>query len=322
MNNLDKFKENILKKSEEPENLEEIKGMDFDKDVTLKNLIDSYRTTGHSASELVRAMDIIKEMRKEKCTIFFGYTSSMVSSGLRDIFRYLVQHKMVDVIVTTAGGVEEDIIKCIGPFLLGDFKLPGKQLREKGINRIGNILVPNERYIKFEDFLIPIFDSYKEPVSPSEFIHRLGKEINNEESIYYWANKNKISVFCPALTDGSMGDMIYAYLFKNPNFKIDIANDVKKINEIAMTSKKTGVIILGSGMVKHHIVNANLMRGGADYSVYVNTAQEYDGSDAGALPEEAISWGKIKPNDKSIKVFGDATILFPLIVAECFRKEK
>jgi len=320
MDNLDKFKKNILKESEEPEGLEKIKGLDFNNEITLKILLDSYRTTGHSASELIRAMDIIKEMRREKCTIFLGYTSSMVSSGLRDIFRYLVQHKMVDVVVTTAGGVEEDIIKCIGPFLLGDFKLSGKQLREKGINRIGNILVPNERYIKFEDFLLPILDKFKEPVSPSEFVHRLGKEINNEESIYYWANKNKIPVFCPALTDGSIGDMIYAYLFKNPDFKIDIANDVKEINEIAMTSKKTGVIILGSGVVKHHIVNANLMRGGTDYSVYINTAQEFDGSDAGALPDEAVSWGKIKSGAKSIKIFGDATILFPLIVAECFKE--
>src|SRR3989344_4919893 len=213
-------------------------------------------------------MEIIKEMREDKCTIFFGYTSSMVSSGLRDIFRYLAEHKMVDVIVTTAGGIEEDIIKCLGPFLLGDFRLNGKQLRDKGINRIGNILVPNERYIKFEDFLIPILDKIKEPINPSELVKILGKEIN----------------------------------------------------EIAMTSKKTGVIILGSGTVKHHIVNANLMRGGSDYAIYINTAQEYDGSDAGALPEEAISWGKIKGDGKSIKVFGDATILFPLIVYECFKK--
>ena len=320
MDYLDEFKKNILKKSKEPEGLERIKGLDFNKDVNLKNLIESYKTMGHSASELFRAMEIIKEMRKDKCAIFLGYTSSMVSSGLRDIFRYLAEHKMVDVIVTTAGGIEEDIIKCIGPFLLGDFRLSGKVLRDKGINRIGNILVPNDRYCKFEDFLIPILDKINEPVSPSEFINILGREINSKESIYYWAYKNKISVFCPALTDGSIGDMIYSYLFKNPDFKIEIANDLKAINEIAMTSKKTGVIILGSGIVKHHIVNANLMRGGADYTIYINTAQEFDGSDAGALPEEAISWGKIKSEGKSIKVFGDATIIFPLIVAECFKE--
>jgi deoxyhypusine synthase len=321
MGHLDEYKKNILKESEEPKGLLKIKGFDFNEYLTIDKLIESYRTIGHQASELVRAMDIIKEMRKQKCTIFFGYTSSMVSSGLRDVFRYLAEHKLVDVIITTAGGIEEDIIKCIGPFYLGEFNLSGKELREKGINRIGNILAPNDRYCKFEDFIVPIFNSFKEPVSPSEFIDKLGEKIDSKESIYYWTHKNNIPVFCPALTDGSIGDMVYSYLFKNPNFKIEIANDIMKLNEIAMTSKKTGVIILGAGVVKHHIVNANLMRGGADYSVYINTAQEFDGSDAGALPEEAVSWGKLKAGGKMIKVFGDATIMFPLVVYECFKKE-
>ena len=46
--------------------------------------------------------------------------------------------------------------------------------------------------------------------------------------------------------------------------------------------------------VKHHICNANLMRNGADYAVYINTASEFDGSDSGASCDEAVSWGKIK----------------------------
>jgi len=45
--------------------------------------------------------------------IFLGFTSNLISSGVREHIRYLVQHKMVDVIVTTAGGVEEDLIKVI-----------------------------------------------------------------------------------------------------------------------------------------------------------------------------------------------------------------
>jgi len=39
--------------------------------------------------------------------------------------------------VTTAGGVEEDFIKCLAPTYLGDFSLRGKELRENGINRLG-----------------------------------------------------------------------------------------------------------------------------------------------------------------------------------------
>lgn len=90
--------------------------------------------------------------------MFLGFTSNLVSSGLRDVFRYLVEHHFVDVVVTTAGGIEEDLIKCLAPTYKGDFALAGAELRSKGLNRIGNLLVPNGNYCKFEDWIIPIFD--------------------------------------------------------------------------------------------------------------------------------------------------------------------
>jgi len=132
--------------------------------------------------------------------------------------------------------------------------------------------------------------------------------------------QNGIPIFCPALTDGSLGDMIYFHSFRSPGLVIDIVDDLRAINSIAMDADTTGMVILGGGIVKHHIANANLMRNGADYAVYVNTAAEYDGSDSGAQPEEAISWGKIKIQARHVKVTGDATILFPLIAAQTFVK--
>lgn len=65
----------------------------------------------------------------------------------------------MDCIVTTAGGIEEDFVKCLAPTYLGDFnKFPGAMLRERGINRIGNLLVPNDNYCSFEEWIMPIFD--------------------------------------------------------------------------------------------------------------------------------------------------------------------
>lgn len=66
--------------------------------------------------------------------------------------------------------------------------------------------------------------------------------------------------------------------------------------------RKAGMIILGGGLPKHHICNANMMRNGADYAVFINTAQEFDGSDSGARPDEAVSWGKIRGSAKTVKV--------------------
>jgi len=123
-------RENILRESEEAEGIS-IKGYNFDEDIDYEKIIDSFATTGAQASNLAQAIKIIKKMRKEKAFIYLGYTSNMVTSGLRDIFRYLAQHKLVDVIVTTAGGIEEDIIKCLGDFKLGDFRLKGAELETK-----------------------------------------------------------------------------------------------------------------------------------------------------------------------------------------------
>ena len=69
-----------------------------------------------------------------------------------------------------------------------------------------------------------------------------------------------------------------------------------------MNARRAGMIILGGGVIKHHIANACLMRNGAESAVYVNTAQEFDGSDAGARPDEAVSWGKIRAGADSVKV--------------------
>ncbi|CAL1399432.1 unnamed protein product [Linum trigynum] len=342
----------VFKESESLEGkCHEIKGYDFNEGVDYHQLLKSMVSTGFQASNLGDAISVVNQMldwrladeiiaedcseeekdpayrQSVRCKIFLGFTSNLISSGVRDTVRYLLQHHMVDVVVTTAGGIEEDLIKCLAPTYRGDFSLPGAQLRAKGLNRIGNLLVPNDNYCKFEDWVIPIFDQMlKEQKenntlwTPSKLIARLGKEINCESSYLFWAYKNNIPVFCPGLTDGSLGDMLYFHSFRNPGLIVDIVQDIRAMNGEAVhaTPRKTGIIVLGGGLPKHHICNANMMRNGADYAVFVNTAQEFDGSDSGAQPDEAVSWGKIRGSAKTVKVHCDATIAFPLLVAETF----
>lgn len=352
-----------------PDNFIEVKGIDYSKpeafNMKAKDLIGSMKTMGFQSTSVGEACEIIDKMRTwrgkhkseledheikgefddegyQKTTIFFGYTSNLISSGLRDTLRYLVQHKMVSAIVSTAGGIEEDIIKCLAPTYLGEFHLPGKGLRDQGMNRIGNLIVPNDNYCKFEEWMVPIldkmleeqqerlkqkgadgFDNDADVMTPSKFIDRIGKEINDESSVLYWAHKNQIPVYCPALTDGSIGDMLFFHTFKlaPQQLRLDIVEDIRGINSLSMEASQAGMIILGGGLVKHHINNACLMRNGADYAVLINTGQEFDGSDAGARPDEAISWGKIKADAKQVKVYADATVVFPLIVAATFASE-
>eukprot|EP00741_Cyanophora_paradoxa_P007332 tig00001107_g7092.t1 len=342
---------------EVPERVE-VRGYDFNRNlgagsapVSVSELLSAYASTGFQATALAEAADVLDKMlswrlsdepiaedesdefrdparrAQVRCKVFLGYTSNMISCGLREAIRFLAQHKLIDAIVTTAGGVEEDIIKCLAPFYLGKFELKGEELRSRGLNRIGNLLVPNDNYCKFEDWVVPILDKLVEEQkqqgivwSPSKIINRLGKEINDPSSVYFWCYKNDIPVYCPAFTDGSLGDMIYFHSFKNPGLVVDIVSDLRAINSSAVYARKTGMIILGGGVIKHHVCNANLMRNGADFAVYINTASEFDGSDAGARPDEAVSWGKIRAGARAVKVHGDATLIFPLLIANSMLK--
>ncbi|MCF7798368.1 deoxyhypusine synthase [Candidatus Woesearchaeota archaeon] len=300
-----------------------VAGYDFEGEFDANKFFESFFTTGFQATDLARAIGTLKEMKETGATIFLGFTSNMASCGVRDIITYLCKHKLVDVLVTTVGGVEEDIMKTMKPFVLGNYDAPGKFLRDNGINRTGNIFIPNDRYLYFERFMQPFFkrinEEYNHVISTKDFCKEIGKEVDDESSIYYWCYKNDIPVFCPAPTDGSIGDLMFFFKQKHPEFKIDLADDIVDITKIAMNAEKTGIIAIGGSVPKHHIANVNLFRDGADYAIYLTTAHEFEGSNAGANLEEAISWGKVKDNAKRVKVVGDASITFPLLVAGAFK---
>ena len=141
-------------------------------------------------------------------------------------------------------------------------------------------------------------------------IARLGAELDDDRSIYTWAARNDIPVFCPALTDGSLGDMLYFHSYRAApaQLTLDIVRDIRRINDMSLKAARAGIVVLGGGIVKHHIANACLMRNGADSAVFINTANEFDGSDAGARPDEAVSWGKIKAEGRTVKVFAEVTV--------------
>ena len=289
---------------ETPEDAVFVRGHDFNEGTA--GLLEKYMTMGFQGTNLGKAVEEINRMRKwrmsdapvretdkvqdpeerknVKTKIFLGFTSNLISSGVREQLVFMMKHRMIDVLVTTAGGVEEDFIKCLAPTYLGDWSLKGKELRSQGLNRIGNLLVPNDNYCKFEDWMMPILDAMKKEQdedgvrwTPSRVIRRLGAEIDDPRSVYYWAAKHDIPVYCPALTDGSIGDMLYFHSFNNPGLVVDLVEDIRAMNDearLVTRPRKTGMLVLGGGVAKHHINNANLMRNGADFSVSINTVAD------------------------------------------------
>lgn len=327
-----KSKEYILKKANTLDGWPEIRGYDFEEEFSFENLLKSYTNTGFQGTCLAQAIEIVRDMRRNNATIFLAFTSNMGTCGVREQIKYLVKNELVHVLATTVGAIEEDIIKCFKPFVLGNYRANGTQLREEGINRTGNIFIPNDRYIYFERFMNKFHNrllnkqkNTSEIIGIKEYVHELGREMqlqkveNKEQSFTYWAYKNNIPFFCPALPDGSVGDMLYFFKKNNPEFKIDTSDYIVQATDLGLNTEKMGIIAIGGSVPKHLVANVGLFREGSDYAVYINTGLEMEGSNAGAPIDEAVSWGKIAYNAPKIKVEAEASIVFPLIVAGAFK---
>lgn len=283
-----------------------------------KKLVSKFPNAGFQASKLAEAVEITNRMKSEKATIYFTFTANMVASGLRGLFAGLCKRRYVDVIITTAGALEHDFIRAHKGYELGDFSMDDTGLHSKGVNRIGNILVPNDRYVLFEEKIIPVFEKLwkeKKVISPSELSREMGLAIKDEGSFLYWCAKNSIPVFCPGVTDGAIGLQTYFYKQKRKDFGIDVTKDMSQLASMTLSAEKTGGIILGGGISKHHAIGVNILRGGFDYAVYMTTAQPWDGSLSGARTAEAVSWGKIAEKANHVTVDAEATLAFPLFAA-------
>jgi deoxyhypusine synthase len=298
--------------------MEKVKDLRWKKGISVNELVESLGSVGFQSSEMKKAVDVIIKMKKDGAKIFFTYTSNMVTSGLRGFFAQLIELGMVDVIVTTVGGIEEDIMKAAGEeFVIGNFKPDDVALYEKGVNRVGNLFIRNESYLKFEDTIgSMLIDLYKRKPrwAVSELIREVGLKLEDKHSILYQAAQKNVPIFCPGITDGAFGFHLFMVQQKHPEFVIDVVKDFSNIMFSTSHDDKKGLISLGGSISKHHAILACLLNGGLDYAVYMTTAHSTSGSMSGASTEEAKSWGKVKDDSDVTTVIGDVTFTFPLVM--------
>ena len=292
----------------------DVRDLEITNTTTARELVGQFATTGFQATEVARAAELIRRMHKEKAFVVLTFTANMVATGLRSLFARMAEKKMADMIITTGGAVEHDFMRSFEPYQLGSFHMNDVELHEKDINRIGNVLVPSERYVMLEKKLKPVFAKFSDThVSPSAFIEEMGRHTEDKNSFLHWATKNRIPIISPGITDSAIGLQTYFVKQENPAFGIDVTADMKIAQDTVLAADKVGGIILGGGISKHHAIGVNILRGGMDYAVYVTTATPFDGSLSGAAPTEAKSWGKISEKANTVTVYSDATIAFPLI---------
>ncbi|MGM5480560.1 MAG: deoxyhypusine synthase family protein [Nanobdellota archaeon] len=293
-----------------------VKDFNWKQNMTVKDLVDNYNTIGFQSVELKKASDVFIKMKKTNAKTYLTFTSNMVTSGLRGFFAQLVKLGMVDVLVTTAGGIEEDIMKAKGDkFKIGTFSQDDVELHEQGVNRVGNLMIENESYMQFEDNIKPMLKKLYEKQkrwTVSELLREIGLQLDDENSILCQAAKHDIPIFCPAITDGGIGFHLYLFQQDHKDFVVDVVKDFGNILFTSTHDEEKAVIALGGSISKHHAIQATLLNGGASYAVYMTTAQRTSGSMSGATTNEAKSWGKVKDESDVATVIGDVTINFPI----------
>jgi deoxyhypusine synthase len=293
----------------------------FQEDLTTDELIKQMeKAWGFTAGKTAVGVQILERMIKTQgCVKFLSFTGNLVAAGTRGVFRELVKRRLVDVIITTCGTLDHDLARCWRNYYRGSFVMNDSKLHEEGINRLGNVLVPNDSYgsiieKKIQTLLQEIYKEGKCELSASQLTREIGLRCCNETSILYWAAKHGIPVYVPGITDGAVGYQTWLFS-QDHDFRLNLLKDSGELNNIVFDAKKTGALIVGGGISKHHTIWWNQFKDGLDYVVYISTADEWDGSLSGARPREAVSWGKISEKARRIMVEGDASVLLPLMIS-------
>ena len=294
------------------------------KSAQVKQLMKDFSNSGgFVARELGRSAEIFRDMIKDKqCVKFLSFPADIISTGTRGIIKEMLQDKAVDVVSTTCGTLDHDIARAFGDYYHGAWLMDEEKLQKKGLHRLGNVLVPQKTYgAQVEKFmkeqLAELQKRGVKEISTHELCWELGKAMP-KTSLLYWIAKRKIPMVIPGPTDGAIGYQLWMWQQRN-KLKLNLFKDESLLNRIVWDAKRSGALIVGGGISKHHVIWWSQFKTGAggrtglDYAVYITTAAEWDGSLSGAHPREAISWGKLNAKAKHATVHCDATIALPLL---------
>ncbi len=302
--------------------LRTIKDLKLRKGMKVSELIDSMKSMGgFSAQHMAQGTDIVREMLDDKeCFNFLSFPADIVATGLRGALAQAVKH--FDAIITTCGTLDHDLARAHGgKYSFGSFYADDAALHRQKIYRLGNVFIGQKEYgLALENYFNEIMDDiykskdYKKEYSPSELVHEFGRRMTDSGSIVRQAYLHNVPIFNPGIVDGAFGTQLSIFS-QTHDFKLNMIRDELKLSDIAFEHRKTGALMVGGGISKHHVIWWNQFKGGLDYAVYITTATQFDGSLSGARLTEAVSWGKIRENAKYVTIDGDATIIMPVMLA-------
>lgn len=296
------------------------------KRMSVAQLVNEMDATGVlGAGKIGQASKLVAEMfANPDYTVFLTLAGALVPAGFRRVIGDLLENEYVNVLVSTGSNMVHDIVEALGyRHIIGSFHVEDKRLKVKNIGRIGDIYIEQKAFQGLEKWLLKTVEGIPEErrrrISATELLYEVGKKIEDKQSILAIAARKNIPIICPAFVDSIAGFQLWMF-GQDKTLQIDPLLDINALMNKVYESKKVGIIILGGGIPKHFTLFANTFREGVDAAVQITMDRPEPGGLSGASLEEAISWGKVKPEGRATTVVCDATIAFPLIVAAALEK--
>jgi deoxyhypusine synthase len=300
-------------------------------------IIEQFDKTAFQARNLARAAKIYDKMLSDKkCSIILCLAGSLFSAGLRKIVHDMVENNMVDVIVSTGAIiVDQDFFEALGfKHFQGTPQSDDNDLMRNMIDRIYDTYI-DEEHLRICDMTISEIAESLEPApySSREFIKFMGrylkKKNKGKESVIRVSYEKNLPIFVPAFSDSSAGfGLVYHQWRKKdkPKVSIDSVKDFLELTKIKVSSKETGLVMIGGGVPKNFAqdvtVAADILEKTVNmhkYAIQITVADERDGGLSGSTLKEAHSWGKVDEGSEQM-VFSEATVALPLLASYAYHK--
>ena len=312
-----------------PFNLNEVKNVD--------DLLRALKYCGFQGRNLGKALDILYKMVSDADILtVLTLSGAMIPAGMGELICTLMDHKLIDVLVTTGANIIHDFVDAVtnvGHYV-GSATIDDNELYKLRINRIYDTFLPEGNYKIAEEALLEIiheiFESKEINILPSDLLKKVGEKLN-KRSILAVAAKNNIPIFVPAFSDSEFALNLIKYSIREDyKFNFDILGDVLKFADIIRKSREYGTLIVGGGVPRNWAQQIfplldqieKVERMGYNYSVRIHTATEYDGGLSGCTISESKSWGKYSLESKYISVWCDATIALPILITGLLQRLK
>ena len=315
---------------------------------TIPDLVD-HAFLAYNAGRLAEGCRLFAErMLEDDVTVGMSLTGAMTPAGLgMSTIIPLVEAGFLDWIVSTGANLYHDAHFGLGLAMhRGTPFADDVELREEGVVRIYDIFFDYEVLLSTDAFIreVSAAPEFQRPMSTAEYHYLLGGYVLQREqalglsrkSLLGVAHECGVPVYTSSPGDSSIGMNVAEQALTGSRLRFDPSADVNETSAIVFDAKthggKSGVLIIGGGSPKNFVLQTEpqiqevlgISEKGHDYYLQITDARPDTGGLSGATPSEAVSWGKLDPDQLpgTVVCYLDNTVGFPIVAAYALAKRK